>query len=143
MLILSFGLLYIVTYLRTLIPLFAQHIIDVIVSDSGTASTLPPLLLSFLQQDTLASQLLAAAGLLLLVDFAARRHNFRAAHRHRVFHRAGCLRTAQPLVPPVSRFESFIYHAHAQTGDLIQRATTDISKHTSTSSATKSSKSSA
>jgi ATP-binding cassette, subfamily B, bacterial len=125
LLILSFGLLYCVTYLRTLIPLFAQHIIDVIVSDSGTASNLPPLLLSLLQQDTLAAQLLAAAGLLLFVDFLRAaaiflRRTLTAYFTERVSYdlRNRLYRQFQDL--------SFHYHAHAQTGDLIQRATTDI-----------------
>jgi ATP-binding cassette, subfamily B, bacterial len=125
LLILSFGLLYFVTYLRTLLPLFAQHIIDVIVSNSTTSSSLPPILLSLLQQDTLMSQLVAASLLLLLVDFLRAatiflRRTVTAYFTERVAYglRNRLYRQFQDL--------SFHYHAHAQTGDLIQRATTDI-----------------
>jgi ATP-binding cassette subfamily B protein len=128
LLVLSFGLLYAVTYLRTLVPLFAQHIIDVILRGSDTPSSLPAIFQTFLDQDTLWSQLLAAAILLLVVDSTRAltiflRRTVSAHFSERVSYdlRNRLYRKFQDL--------SFTYHAHAKTGDLIQRATTDISTY--------------
>jgi ATP-binding cassette subfamily B protein len=128
LLVLSFGLLYAVTYLRTLVPLFAQHIIDVILRGSTTGSRLPAFLQSFLNQDALWSQLLAAALLLLAVDTLRAlsiflRRTVSAYFSERVSYdlRNRLYRKFQDL--------SYHYHAHSKTGDLIQRATTDISTY--------------
>lgn len=128
LLLVSFGLLYGVTFLRTLLPLFAQHIIDNILRGSTNPSSLPSFFLIFLNQDTLWSQLLATAILLFLVDTLRAltiflRRTVTAYFSEKVSYdlRNRLYRKFQNL--------SFSYHAHAKTGDLIQRATTDISTY--------------
>ncbi|MDP2425539.1 MAG: ABC transporter ATP-binding protein [bacterium] len=125
LLLLSFGFLYIVTYLRTLIPLFTQHIIDVILQFSDKGSRLPAFLVQLISSGTLANQLLFTALLLLFVDLLRAlaifmRRTVSAYFTERVAYnlRNNLYRKLQNL--------SFHYHAHAKTGDLIQRATTDV-----------------
>ena len=125
LLFIAFGLLYIVSYLRTLVPLFAQHIIDVILGFSDRGSKLPDFIRQIIEQGTLFHQLLLASAILLLVDFLRAltiflRRTVSAIFTERVIYRLRnkVYRTLQNL--------SFRYHAHAKTGDLIQRATTDV-----------------
>lgn len=125
LLLVAFGFLYIVSYLRTLVPLFAQHIIDVILGFSNRGSKLPEFIRNIVEQGDLFSQLFLASITLLAVDFLRAvaifiRRTISAIFTERVIYRLRnrIYSTLQNL--------SFSYHAHAKTGDLIQRATTDV-----------------
>jgi len=66
LMIISIIFLYAITYARTLIPLFGQHIIDVILSNES--SRLPGFFQDLLVADTKYQALLIAAGLILAIE---------------------------------------------------------------------------
>jgi ABC-type multidrug transport system fused ATPase/permease subunit len=68
LMIISLILLAIITYLRSIIPLFGQYIIDVILKYSDEGSTLPMFLQELISADTQAKQLLLAAIVLVGVE---------------------------------------------------------------------------
>ncbi|MDD3112918.1 MAG: ABC transporter ATP-binding protein [Candidatus Izemoplasmatales bacterium] len=123
LLILAFGFLYAIQYLRTLVPLFGQHIIDAILK--GDPSKLPPFLLNLVQGGTVKQSLLMAALMMVALEFIRStaiiaRRALSAIFAERIAYnlRNNLYRQLQNL--------DFGFHAHAETGDIIQRATTDI-----------------
>jgi len=67
LLIVAFGLLYFISYIRTITPLFGQHIIDAILGNGE--SKLPLFFQQFIQADTVGRQLLLTALLIAATDF--------------------------------------------------------------------------
>ncbi len=125
LLILSMVILYIETYLRTNVPLIGQHIIDVILGYSDRGSSLPPLFQNLVQGDTILKQLFLAAVLLISIQFMRSmaifvRRTFTAFFSENVAHklRNNLYRQLQNM--------GYSFHAHVETGDLIQRCTTDV-----------------
>ncbi len=124
LLILSFGFLYLVQYLRVLVPLFGQYIIDVVLSGK-TESSLPGFIQRFLVGDT-EKQLLFMAALMLLV-ISAIRAVFILVRRYLT----GVLaeKTAYNLrnnLYTKLQHADYYFHSHSETGDIIQRCTTDV-----------------
>ena len=119
----GFIFLVLAQYLMTLTPLFTQHIIDTIFGDQ--ASALPAVIVYFLAGDTLSHTLILVAVMSILVTlirlvFAFFQRFFIAHFGENVTYkmRNTLYDTIQDL--------SFTYHSKAETGDLIQRTTTDV-----------------
>ncbi|MBN2696349.1 MAG: ABC transporter ATP-binding protein [Bacilli bacterium] len=128
LLALSFGFLYIVSYLRTLVPLFGQHIIDEILEFSDQGSRLPLFLQNLIKADTKSRQLLLAAILLVTLEllrsvsiFLRRAATALFAERVAYDLRNNLYRKLQNL--------GYGFHSHVETGDIIQRCTTDVDSY--------------
>ena len=110
-------------YFRTLTPLFIQHTIDSVIR--GEESNLPIFIQDLVLADTVQKQLLLVAiayvvfALMRVILMVARRF-INAIYTERIAYnmRNTLYRKIQDL--------SFTYHSHAETGDLIQRCTTDV-----------------
>ncbi len=115
--------LFSLQYFRTLTPLFIQHIIDYIFGDE--ASALPPFIRRIVAADT------APRALLLVALFSVFFTLFRVVlfFLHRVltsnFAETVARNLRNKLYNKLQNL-SFTYHSHAETGDLIQRTTTDV-----------------
>ncbi|MBU1144942.1 MAG: ABC transporter ATP-binding protein/permease [Firmicutes bacterium] len=125
LLIISFILLYFISYIRTIIPLFGQHIIDYILKFSDQGSRLPQFFINFIEADTVAKQLLLTVSLVVVLDLIRAisiffRRTFTALFSEKVGYRLrnNLYRQLQNL--------GYKFHSHAETGDLIQRCTTDV-----------------
>ena len=69
LLLISFVFLVIVSYTRTLIPLFTQHIVDYVLKyDLETGSKLPSFILKLVDHGSDLNKLLLAAAGIILVD---------------------------------------------------------------------------
>jgi ATP-binding cassette subfamily B protein len=115
--------LFLVSYLRTLTPLFGQHIIDSILSDE--ASKLPSFLADLIQADTLVKQLLLAALLLLLISFIRALFIFVERAITGVFAERTAYSIRNKLYVKL-RDADYYFQSHLETGDIIQRCTTDV-----------------
>ncbi|MDD3712289.1 MAG: ABC transporter ATP-binding protein [Candidatus Izemoplasmatales bacterium] len=115
--------LFLVSYLRTLTPLFGQHIIDSILSDE--ASKLPSFLANLIQADTLVKQLLLAALLLLLISFIRALFIFVERAVTGVFAERTAYSLRNKLYVKL-RDADYYFQSHLETGDIIQRCTTDV-----------------
>ncbi len=110
-------------YFRTLTPLFIQHTVDSIIRDEE--SNLPIFIQDLIAADTVQKQLLLIAvayvlfALIRVLLMVVRRF-INAIYTERIAYnmRNTLYRKIQDL--------SFTYHSHAETGDLIQRCTTDV-----------------
>ena len=110
-------------YFRTLTPLFIQHTIDNVIL--GKESNLPVFIKNIVQADTVEKQLLLIAvayvifALMRVILMVVRRF-INAFYTERIAYnmRNKLYNKLQDL--------SFSYHSHAETGDLIQRCTTDV-----------------
>ncbi len=125
LLILSMVILYTETYLRTNVPLIGQHIIDVILGYSDRGSSLPLVFQELIKGDSILKQLLLAAALLVSIQFLRSisifvRRTFTAFFSENVAHklRNNLYRQLQNM--------GYSFHSHVETGDLIQRCTTDV-----------------
>ncbi|MDD4596276.1 MAG: hypothetical protein PHQ30_06185, partial [Candidatus Izemoplasmatales bacterium] len=61
LLVIAFCLIYVISYARTLIPLFTQHIIDYVLNYSNNGSTLPNYLFVLVEAPDTKTQLILAA----------------------------------------------------------------------------------
>ena len=126
MLIGSFGFLVIVTYLRTLIPLFTQHIVDYVLEyDLSTGSMLPPFIYNIVNQGDKINKLIFAALGIVLIDFFRSAAIFARRTLTAYFSEHVSYSLRNRLYKQLQNM-SFGFHAHAETGDLIQRCTTDV-----------------
>ncbi|KFZ27355.1 MAG: putative multidrug export ATP-binding/permease protein [Candidatus Izimaplasma bacterium HR2] len=110
-------------YFRTLTPLFVRHAIDIVTN--GEDSGLPEFLVELIAADTAAKQLLLLAFAyvvfaLFRVTLMFIRRMINAIFTERIAYnmRNKLYGTLQDL--------SYTYHSNAETGDLIQRCTTDV-----------------
>lgn len=110
-------------YLRTLSPLFITHTIDTVLGPDP--SPFPAFMLGWLSEGTIRQQLLVVALLYVaftlvrvLVMFGRRLLNAYFTENIAYNMRNTLYNRLQNL--------SFTYHNHAETGDLIQRCTTDV-----------------
>ncbi len=121
------SLLILLQYSRTLTPLFIQYVLNKILG--GEASELPAFLQRaidfFLRGDSIKSQLLVVAlvyvgfmSIRVVIMFTRRLVNALFTERVAYNMRNSLYTRLQDL--------SFTYHSHAETGDLIQRCTTDV-----------------
>lgn len=113
------------SYIRTLVPLFGQHIIDVILKGDVDGSKLPELLADMLIADSIRGQLLLAAA--LIVGSALIRSIFIFSRRYVTGFYAE--RTAYSLRNKLYgklQNADYEFYARSETGDLIQRCTTDV-----------------
>lgn len=115
--------LFLVSYLRTLTPLFGQHIIDSILSDKP--SKLPSFLADLIQADTLVKQLLLATLLLLLISFIRALFIFVERAVTGVFAERTAYSLRNKLYVKL-RDADYYFQSHLETGDIIQRCTTDV-----------------
>ncbi|MGD9908990.1 MAG: ABC transporter ATP-binding protein [Candidatus Izemoplasmatales bacterium] len=125
LLILSFIFLYFISYIRSITPLFGQHIIDVILGYSNEGSKLPLFLQNLIAAPTIKEQLLLTALLIVGIDFIRAisifiRRSFTAVFAERVGYnlRNNLFIQLQNL--------GYDFHSHSETGDMIQRCTTDV-----------------
>jgi len=110
-------------YFRTLTPLFIQHVIDAVLNDKE--SSFPQVLQNLVAADTVTKQLMLVAIVYVvfqlmrvLIMFCRRIINAYFTERIAYNMRNTLYKKLQDL--------SFTYHSHAETGDLIQRCTTDV-----------------
>jgi len=122
-LIISIGLLYGITYARTLIPLFGQHIIDVILSDGE--SKLPEFLQNLLVADTSKKALLLAAGLILAMALFRAILIYLRRWTSGYYGESIAYKLRNKLYKKLQNAD-YYFHTHSETGDLIQRCTTDV-----------------
>lgn len=125
LLIVSFILLYFVSYIRTIIPLFGQHIIDYILKFSDEGSKLPAFFLQFVQADTIGKQLLLTVSLIVILDFLRAITIFLRRASTALFAEKVSYQLRNNLYVQLQNL-GYNFHAHSETGDLIQRCTTDV-----------------
>ncbi|MFA5467292.1 MAG: ABC transporter ATP-binding protein, partial [Candidatus Izemoplasmatales bacterium] len=125
LMIASFVFLIIVSYLRTIIPLFGQYIIDVILQVNDEGSTLPVFLQNLLIADTQAKQLLLAAVVLVAVELVRSVTIFLRRASTGFFAERVAYDLRNNLYKKLQNLDHS-FHAHSETGDIIQRVTTDV-----------------
>lgn len=116
-------LLYGISYLRTLMPLFGQHIIDNILSDKP--SKLPTFFANLLVSDTRFHELLLAAGMILLLAVGRAIMIFFRRWISGYYGETVAYRLRNKLYQKLQNAD-YYFHTHSETGDLIQRCTTDV-----------------
>ncbi len=121
----SFGFLYIVSYARTLIPLFTQHIVDYVLGYSDQGSRLPAFLFNLIEADTTGKKLILAAVAIVIIDLIRSLAIVcrRAVTAH--FSEDVSYRLRNRLYRQLQNL-GYHFHSHSETGDLIQRCTTDV-----------------
>ncbi len=117
------ALLISLQYFRTLSPLFVTHIVDTIFGDEQTV--LPKFIANLLGGDTVREQLLFLA--IVYVSFTLMRVIIMFGRRiiNAYFTESVAYNMRNSLYAKLQDL-SFTYHSHAETGDLIQRCTTDV-----------------
>lgn len=125
LLIPALGSLFIVSYLRTLTPLFGQHIIDEILGFSDEGSKLPSFFVNLIQADTITKQLLLAAILIIVLAFIRALFIFVQRAISGVFSERIAYDLRNNLYKKL-RDADYYFHSHSETGDIIQRCTTDV-----------------
>lgn len=125
--VLGLALIFILQYFRTITPLFIQHIIDV--TFGNQPSNLPGFIARLLVAPTIERELILIAG--VSVGFTLVRmliiFSRRVIHAH--FVEATAYRMRNKLFSHLQNL-SYDYHQHSETGDLIQRVTTDVETYT-------------
>jgi len=125
----AIALLISLQYFRTLTPLFLTHIVDTIfgnLSEEGIqASPLPGFLADLLVADTIEKQLLLVALVYTLFMFIRVLIMFGRRMLNAYFTENVAYNMRNSLYGKLQDL-SFTYHSHAETGDLIQRCTTDV-----------------
>lgn len=123
-LFISITAIIIATYTRTYVPKFTQHVIDSVIGDKE--SELPQFILNILNKTDSINEELMLVGLFLLtltffraiVIFVRGRVDGVFAEKTTYLMRTKLYNHQQNL--------SYSYHTHVETGDLIQRSTSDI-----------------
>ncbi len=121
--LIGMAILFAMQYFRTLTPLFIQHVVDATLE--GGKSALPAFIVRFLQAETIRRELLLVA--LVFTGFAAFRLAFVFLQRaiFAVFTERTAYKMRNRIYDHLQNL-SFSYHSQAETGDLLQRATTDV-----------------
>ncbi|XMB72659.1 ABC transporter ATP-binding protein [Mycoplasmatota bacterium WC30] len=125
LLIIAFIILYIVSYVRTLLPLIGQHIFDVTLKFSNGGTKLPAFLADFLVADTQGKELLLAAALILILAVFRALFIFLRRWTSGYFGETVAYRLRNKLYRKLQNAD-YYFHTHSETGDLIQRCTTDV-----------------
>ena len=110
-------------YFRTLTPLFVRRAIDIVTN--GEESGLPEFVVKLIEADTIRKQLLLLA--IAYIIFALIRVTLMFVRRmiNAVFTERIAYNMRNKLYGTLQNL-SFTYHSNAETGDLIQRCTTDV-----------------
>ena len=116
--------LFLVSYLRTLTPLFGQYIIDVILR-GGDETTLNPFFVNLIQADSLSMQLLLASALIVALALIRALFIFVQRALSGVFSEKTAYNLRNNLYKKI-RDADYYFHSHSETGDIIQRCTTDV-----------------
>ncbi|WP_008827103.1 ABC transporter ATP-binding protein [Haloplasma contractile] len=135
-LIISIVAIMFVTYTRTFIPLFYQYAIDKILADLKPEtkadaildheSSLPALFKDFINiGDSGLQKLLFLVILLLILQVIRAVFMFIRGRSNAVFSESIAYKMRVKLYDHIQNL-SYSYHTHAETGDLIQRSTSDI-----------------
>ena len=117
------ALLVSLQYFRTLTPLFISHIIDTIFGEE--ASDLPNIITNMVQANTIERQLLYLSLVYVLFTFIRVVIMFGRRVINAYFTENVAYNMRNTLYNKLQNL-SFTYHSHAETGDLIQRCTTDV-----------------
>ncbi|MDD3127046.1 MAG: ABC transporter ATP-binding protein [Candidatus Izemoplasmatales bacterium] len=125
LLIISFGLLYVISYARTLIPLFTQHIIDYVLDYSNNGSTLPNYLYVLVEAPDTKTQLILAALMIIAVDLVRSIAIFFRRVSSAYFGERVAFNLRNNLYRKLQNM-GYSFHTHSETGDLIQRCTSDV-----------------
>lgn len=121
--ILGLILVFALQYFRTLTPLFIQHVIDNIFGNKP--SNLPSFITPFLEGDTVRASLLLVAIFTIIFTLFRMILIFLRAVIHANFTEKVAFRLRNKLYDHLQNLP-YEYHSHAETGDLIQRVTTDV-----------------
>jgi len=121
--ILGLVLVFALQYFRTLTPLFIQHVVDTIFGNQP--SDLPNFITPFLEGDTLRQSLLLVAIFTIIFTLIRMVLIFLRAVIHANFTEKIATRLRNKLYDHLQNLP-YEYHSHAETGDLIQRVTTDV-----------------
>lgn len=116
-------LIFVLQYFRTLVPLFTQHVIDVIFGD-GTSS-LPGFIRTLLIGDTVTQALILVALWSVIFTLVRMLLIFLRNILNATFTEGVAYRLRNTLYEKLQD-SSTDYHSHSETGDLIQRVTTDV-----------------
>ncbi|MCK4551624.1 MAG: ABC transporter ATP-binding protein [Tenericutes bacterium] len=125
LLIVAFIFLFIVSYVRTLLPLFGQHIIDVILGFSDGGTKLPAYIARYIVADTLVKELIIAAGMILILAIFRAIFIFLRRWISAHFGENIGYRLRNKLYRKIQNAD-YYFHSHSETGDLIQRCTSDV-----------------
>lgn len=126
LLLVSFGLLYAVSYARTLIPLVGTYIIDKILEMSvNTDSTLPIFLQNMITGNTTLQLLITAAALLVVLAIFRALIIFLRRWTSAYFGESVAYNLRNKLYRKLQNAD-YYFHSHSETGDLIQRCTSDV-----------------
>ncbi len=121
--IVGFVFLVMAQYLMTLTPLFTQHIIDTIFGNE--ASALPFIISRFLVSDTLSGALILVALMSVLITLIRLIFAFFQRFFIAYFGENVTYQMRNTLYDKIQNL-SFTYHSKVETGDLIQRTSTDV-----------------
>jgi len=124
----SLFLIFILQYFRTLIPLFTQHVVDVIFGRGE--SSLPDFIAHLLVGDTIPQALILVAVFSILFTLMRMGLIFTFNVINSMFTEGVAFRLRNKLYDHLQNL-STDYHSHAETGDLIQRVTTDVETYKS------------
>ncbi len=123
-LLMSIISLIFVTYTLTLIPLFYKHAVDSIFK--GEPTQLPNLFTYFIDKGpTQLKQLLYLGIVLVTLQFFRAFFMFISGRSNAVFSESVAYKIRVRLYDHIQKL-SYSYHTHAETGDLIQRSTSDV-----------------
>jgi len=125
LLILSFIFLYFVSYIRSITPLFGQYVIDTVLHYSDKPSTLPDFIQKFLTGDTIQAQLISVALMIVAAGFIRAISIFIRRFFTSVFSENVSYNLRNRLFNQLQNL-GYEFHTHSETGDLIQRCTTDV-----------------
>ncbi|MFP4477882.1 MAG: ABC transporter ATP-binding protein [Candidatus Izemoplasmatales bacterium] len=119
-----FIILFAESYLRTIVPLFGQHIIDVIL-EGDKPSKLPEILANLLIVESVWHQLLLAAALIVATALVRSIFIFTRRYINGIYAERTAYRLRNNLYRHLQDAD-YGFHSHSETGDLIQRCTTDV-----------------
>ncbi len=127
-LIISIFSLLIVSYTLTIVPLFYEHAYDHIIAKpvNEAATRLPYLFTYFIDKGTTPLKQLLFLGIALVsLQFIRALLMFLSGRSNAVFSENVAYNVRVRLYDHIQKL-SYSYHTHAETGDLIQRSTSDV-----------------
>ncbi len=132
-LLISVIALFSVTYTLTIVPLFYQHALDRIIipalglePEKESLTRLPHLFTNFINQGQTPLRQLYYLGIaLVLLQLVRACFMFLSGRSNAVFSERVAYKVRIRLYDHIQKL-SYSYHTHAETGDLIQRSTSDV-----------------
>lgn len=119
--------LIIVSYFLTIVPLFYQHAYDkIIIYDESKPTRLPDYIVWFINHGSSPLNKLLYLGIaLIIIQFIRAFFMFLSGRSNAVFSERTAYKVRTRLYDHIQKL-SYSYHTHAETGDLIQRSTSDV-----------------